>query len=950
MGLYYQPPMPNMGGQQPATAAELTPQSGPMPQNPPINGGAKVQEEALIAWLPPAPHVQMEEPAIVFPQTAPQPRANWWKIEAQITAWIPPAPQPIATPPVPMSAPPPVPPIPPNISRLLVLFQGWLSVDPATLIPGPYEGNAQPYAQVVCTPPISAMPPSAPPVVGGGLSQAIVNSWIPPDPMWQSTITLKPPSSSDRPIVTPSARAEINAWDILTPGGVVGAKRLIGVSFVPPSPQQNAVVRVTNVDQTLPLLPAQGRLPASSDILYIRSIAEFQAWLSTAPETFLYDGEIENYNPSSGPTGQNPPTVGSIIPAAVLDSWIFSDPKPQWAINIVPFIGPEPPHQAPSLVPQAVINAWIPPEVRQIFQQKVSPPSSDAASGPTSKLPVIIRAWDAPEVRQIFVRQVLPSADMITVGGRAPAAVLLSWDAVPVPVPPAQPKRPVVLSADQPVIGSTVPLGVLAAWLPADAAPTLVRFSPQSGLTPTRPPFYRSNVEISDAWIPAQAQPYLQSQPYQNELISPPVSGPGPTNPPFVGGAAVPQAVLLSWIIPPPDQHIVLLVPPAPPLPSNPPVTGPHVPDAVLVSWRLPEPLPKIVIVSPQGGTAPSTPPRMRGGAHVPIDAWIPPPPDPIVRLPGYPVMSADSAPIGTRVPAGAIEAWNAPAPAPVVRAPGAPASSDRPPPPRQVVLYPEPVQLPVPAIVMPIGAPQPVPPLQVAVMDAWLVDQAAQTVLPKIVIGAAPNVPPIVQPVAIWNAWLPAEQPALRRPIYLVLQAPVINAPIPHSSQFWSILASWAPQEVVNQYGAHVVTLLQLSYVLNPNLIATARPRRMIATVFSNIMARTNDLGPAIDSSVEQETATFDFGPILAPGVSIAYVVSLTCVAYLGVDAAASSRLLGPSATGPSPATFAPSAAVYQLVGNMLAGVTYRLQCVVKTTDGQTPSAWTHLQCVAPN
>jgi hypothetical protein len=72
-------------------------------------------------------------------------------------------------------------------------------------------------------------------------------------------------------------------------------------------------------------------------------------------------------------------------------------------------------------------------------------------------------------------------------------------------------------------------------------------------------------------------------------------------------------------------------------------------------------------------------------------------------------------------------------------------------------------------------------------------------------------------------------------------------------------------------------------SFTLNPNLIALGASRVMTALGLarvrtalgiSNTMARTNDLGPAIDASIEIETVTFDYGDILATGVTITLIV----------------------------------------------------------------------------
>src|SRR6185312_3682912 len=49
MGLYYQPPLVNVGSQQPLQQRELIPPSGPAPQNPPIKA-ARSLVEILDHW------------------------------------------------------------------------------------------------------------------------------------------------------------------------------------------------------------------------------------------------------------------------------------------------------------------------------------------------------------------------------------------------------------------------------------------------------------------------------------------------------------------------------------------------------------------------------------------------------------------------------------------------------------------------------------------------------------------------------------------------------------------------------------------------------------------------------------------------------------------------------------------------------------------------------------
>jgi hypothetical protein len=116
--------------------------------------------------------------------------------------------------------------------------------------------------------------------------------------------------------------------------------------------------------------------------------------------------------------------------------------------------------------------------------------------------------------------------------------------------------------------------------------------------------------------------------------------------------------------------------------------------------------------------------------------------------------------------------------------------------------------------------------------------------------------------------------------------------------------------------------------------------------------MSQAADLTPPIDSTVEQESIGFDFGLILGPGVSISAVVSLTCTVDPGSpvsDATPSIRLIGSSFLIPSNQTTAPAAAVAQMIGSMVAGVIYLLQCVVLTSDGQRLSLWTRMPCISP-
>src|SRR5579859_7999128 len=66
MGIFYNPPNPNFGAQQPLQNEELTPASGPAPQNPQLRG-SRVSEEILGCWAALAIAA-----AAILPQTSPK--------------------------------------------------------------------------------------------------------------------------------------------------------------------------------------------------------------------------------------------------------------------------------------------------------------------------------------------------------------------------------------------------------------------------------------------------------------------------------------------------------------------------------------------------------------------------------------------------------------------------------------------------------------------------------------------------------------------------------------------------------------------------------------------------------------------------------------------------------------------------------------------------------------
>lgn len=140
---------------------------------------------------------------------------------------------------------------------------------------------------------------------------------------------------------------------------------------------------------------------------------------------------------------------------------------------------------------------------------------------------------------------------------------------------------------------------------------------------------------------------------------------------------------------------------------------------------------------------------------------------------------------------------------------------------------------------------------------------------------------------------------------------------------------------------------------------IAIAEQRNLTVTMnaeraatgwgISSFMSRARDFNPPIDADVESQYVLFDFGQILATGVTIVGA-TLTCIVSRGTDSDASTRLIDNPILVSSPSTGAATAAVAQKVGNMVADTVYVIQCVVTTSDDQSLSLWSRLACVAPS
>ena len=110
--------------------------------------------------------------------------------------------------------------------------------------------------------------------------------------------------------------------------------------------------------------------------------------------------------------------------------------------------------------------------------------------------------------------------------------------------------------------------------------------------------------------------------------------------------------------------------------------------------------------------------------------------------------------------------------------------------------------------------------------------------------------------------------------------------------------------------------------------------------------MVQVADLPPIDDD--EKIPVTFDFAPELSLGTTVASVITVTCSGTFGIDQNPSARILGGAILAPSPSTGVANQAVRQMVGTMIGGERYRLQCLANISDGQILNIDTHADCNA--
>jgi len=99
--------------------------------------------------------------------------------------------------------------------------------------------------------------------------------------------------------------------------------------------------------------------------------------------------------------------------------------------------------------------------------------------------------------------------------------------------------------------------------------------------------------------------------------------------------------------------------------------------------------------------------------------------------------------------------------------------------------------------------------------------------------------------------------------------------------------------------------------------------------------MAQIRHLQPPIDATPEIAAFVFDYGPQLRLNI-ITEVQQINIYVLSGLDPTPQARLVGSPAVIPSPLTGDPETAVKQLVGGMLDGVRYGMQCIVQSVSGE--------------
>lgn len=469
MGLYYNPPNPNIGAAQPLEPKKLTPASGPAPQNPPIIGARHRVETPLRSWVAAAaeaaayPFMGTAQPLqkrLFTPPSGPTPQnppigggsrsrgdvLQSWALAAAATAAVVILPR-VFVPPAAAQASVPA-------SRVSdAIHQSW-NVAPPTL-----------SVRRLLTPPVSGPTPDNPPFVGGAaVSQAALNWWIPPPPQPQTAILLDPPISGPTPDNPPFV------------GGAEVPQTILNWWLpLPPAPQSSILLEPPQSGPDF-VFPRRG-IPPGVMAWWTRELVVVDLLLPGAPQT----------PPDSAPVSGTATAL-----AEVLLSWIPKPPAPIVARLLVPPIsGPtpnNPPFMGGAKVPQAVLSWWIPP-----------PP--------------------LPQLPEPFTASAQVAQNPPFVGGSRVPGEVLQWWAVASPLPQLPEFFVPAAVVEFTYPPARVPVAVTQWWSGAPQAAQLRKLltPPQSGPVANNPPFVggaQIRKSISQWWDlpvvwPAQARQYF---------------------------------------------------------------------------------------------------------------------------------------------------------------------------------------------------------------------------------------------------------------------------------------------------------------------------------------------------------------------------------------------------------------------------------------------------------
>jgi hypothetical protein len=653
---------------------------------------------------------------------------------------------------------------------------------------------------------------------------------VPPRPRWQQAVLGSPAVL----LATVTAAATL--------GGLSQQQTVLAAWQLPPPPPQTA----RNLEP-----PISG--PAAADVVtrapYFQPRApQRPRWQQAAlgsPAALLATIAVAD----------NPPFVGgAAVRKEILVGWLPPPPRPPSARNLVPPTGP-----GPVLSDVVTRTPYFQPRIpRQIARQPAalgSPAALLAAPvGTLNRSAVVIQHLVTPAQPQQF--QPLGS----------PAALLAA-----------------IAVVDNPPFtgGARVPHAVLVGWLPPSPRPPSARNLPP----PTGP---------AAADVVTRA-PYFQPRyPQQITRQQQPVGSPVGLlatiavvdNPPFVGGARVPRATLVSWLrssrpitLPAtitasaPDtprftraQSSVLVawswLPPASPItlpaslaisqapPLAPPVAGPPVTAAVYASWA---PQRRSIQLAPAlvFSTPPPTPDQPPGAARMPaavVHAWASQPrPIQLATTLATSGPAPQNPPFvgGARVPTEVLVGWLPPPPRPPAAINLEPPISgpvvvDNPPfaksPHAALVSWLPPAPLPQQTrnIVPPISGPDNPPfvggaQVSQAALIAWLPPPprppAAINLEPPI---SGPDAPPIVGarvPVAAQVAWLP---PPPRSQSTISLVPPISgpdNPPIAGGARVpTEVLVGWLPPPPRSQSTVNLEPPISGPTPQNPPFVGGAR------------------------------------------------------------------------------------------------------------------------------